>query len=150
MKTTKGRQLTVLMQDKSVYHADSHTLSIQPEFETWETKDTEGEEYELSRVRYTVSVNGLVCVKETNDSTDAHDTPDMIAQALAGAPVTITTKIAIDGTAPCVYTGKAVIESFDVEESVAKKATYKASFKGCGLTKLEQSVRAAKGITPAS
>lgn len=131
--------MTLLMADKSVYHADSHTLSIQPEFETWETKDTDGEQYELSKVRFTVSVNGLVCVKETSDSSiEAHDTPDMIAQAVKGTSVTIVTKLAIDGTTPCAYTGEAVIESFDVEESVAKKATYKASLKGCGLKKMEE------------
>lgn len=139
MKTTRGRQLTLLMADKSVYHADSHTLSIQPEFETWETKDTDGEQYELSKVRFTVSVNGLVCVKETSDSSvEAHDTPDMIAQAVKGTPVTIVSKLEIDGTTPCIYTGEAVIESFDVEETVAKKATYKASLKGCGLKKKEE------------
>lgn len=140
----------MLMQDKSVYHADSHTLSIQPEFETWETKDTDGEENELTKVRFTGNVNGLVCVREAADGLDIHDTPDMIAQAISGTAVTITTKIAIEGAAPCVYSGKAVIDSFDVEEAVAKKATYKASFKGCGLTKVESSAKSVKSTPTVS
>ncbi|MEG2612658.1 MAG: hypothetical protein RR971_04115 [Alistipes sp.] len=134
MKTTRGKQLTMLMNDKSVYHAESHTLSISPEFETWETKDTDGEEQEFSKVRFTGSANGVICVKEAADKTvNALDTPELIAQALTGSQVTIITKIAIEGTTAVSYTGKAVIDSFEIEETVAKKGTYKVSFKGCGL-----------------
>ena len=40
MKTGKGRNLTMMCADKSVYHAQTHTFTITPEFEEWETKDT--------------------------------------------------------------------------------------------------------------
>lgn len=99
MKTGKGRSLTMLCADKSVYHAQTHTFTIAPEYEEWETKDTKGPEYELSKVAFTASVDGLACVKESDgDPADAHDTPDMIAQAMQGQAVDVVAKLAIEGT----------------------------------------------------
>ena len=121
MKTGNGRNLTMLAADKSVYHAQTHTFTITPEFEEWETKDTDGKEYELTNVAFTASV-------------------DMIAQALTGQEVDIIARIAIAGTTPRDYTTKCVIESFEVSESVAQKATYRASFKGYGLKAIDTSV----------
>ena len=46
MKTGKGRSLTMLCADKSVYHAQTHTFTIAPEYEEWETKDTKGPGYD--------------------------------------------------------------------------------------------------------
>ena len=143
MKTGNGRNLTMLAADKSVYHAQTHTFTITPEFEEWETKDTDGKEYELTNVAFTASVDGLVCIREgeaADGETDALDTPDMIAQALTGQEVDIIARIAIAGTTPRDYTTKCVIESFEVSESVAQKATYRASFKGYGLKASDTSV----------
>lgn len=99
MKTGKGRSLTMLCADKSIYHAQTHTYTISPQYEEWETKDTKGPEYELSKVAFTASVDGLACVKESDgDPADAHDTPDMIAQAMKGQAVDVVAKLAIEGT----------------------------------------------------
>ena len=138
MKTGKGRNLTMLCADKSVYHAKTHTYTITPEYEEWETKDTKGPEYELSKVAFAASVDGLVCVRESDgDPADAHDTPDMIAMAMQGLAVDIVAKLAIEGTTEESYTCKCVIDSFEVSETVGTKATYKASFKGYGLAPVE-------------
>lgn len=139
MKTGKGRNLTMLCADKSVYHAKTHTYTISPEYEEWETKDTKGPQYEFVKAAFTSSVDGLVCVKESDgDPADAHDTPDMIAMAMTGQVVDVVAKLAIEGTAEHTYGCKCVIDSFEVSETVGSKATYKASFKGYGLTNLDK------------
>lgn len=141
MKTGKGRSLTMLCADKSVYHAQTHTFTITPEYEEWETKDTKdtkGPEYELSKVGFTASVDGLACVRESaGEPAGAHDTPDMIAQSVKGQTVDVVVKLAIDGTTEKSYTCKCVAGSFEVSETVGQKATYKASFKGYGLAPVE-------------
>ena len=111
MKTGKGRSLTMLCADKSVYHAQTHTFTITPEYEEWETKDTKGPEYELSKVGFTASVDGLACVRESaGEPANAHDTPDMIAQAMKGQTVDVVVKLAIEGTTEKSYTCKCVID----------------------------------------
>ena len=133
MKTGNGRSLTMLCAIKSVYHAQTHTFTISPEFEEWETKDTKGKEFELKNVAFTASVDGLVCVREGAEPADTLDTPDMIAQAITGTSVDLIVRLAIPGTTEKEYTTKCVVESFEVSETVSEKATYKASFKGYGL-----------------
>lgn len=139
MKTGSGRSLTMMCADKSVYHAQTHTFTITPEFEEWETKDTEGPEFELSKVSFSASVDGLVCVRESaGEPANTLDTPDMIAQALTGQAVDIIAKIALEGATEKSYTTRCVVESFEVSETVAQKATYRASFKGYGLKPVEE------------
>ena len=106
MKTGNGRSLTMLCANKSVYHAQTHTFTISPEFEEWETKDTKGKEFAP---------------------------PDMLAEAITGTSVDLSVRLAIPGTTEKEYTTKCVVESFEVSETVSEKATYKASFKGYGL-----------------
>lgn len=134
MKTGTGRNLTMLCADKSVYHAQTHSFTITPEFEEWETKDTSGKEFELKNVAFAASVDGLVCVREGADSAGTLDTPDMIAQTLTGQAVDVVARLAITGTTPKEYTTRCVVESFEVSEAVGAKATYRASLKGYGLT----------------
>lgn len=137
MKTGTGRNLTMLCGNKSVYHAQTHTFTITPEHEEWETKDTEGPNYELKKVAFAASVDGLACVRESADvATTALDTPDMIAAVLSGQTVDVVAKLAIDGGAPKEYAVKCIIESFEVSEAVGAKATYKASLKGFGLKEM--------------
>lgn len=146
MKTGTGRNLTMLCADKSVYHAQTHTFTITPEYEEWETKDTVGPEFELSKVGFAASVDGLVCVRAVEEQASSLDTPDMIAQALTGQSVDVVVRLALTGTTPKSYTTKCVIESFEVSEVVAQKATYKASFKGYGLTPMPDVAPASKTV----
>lgn len=133
MKTGNGRSLTMLCANKSVYHAQTHTFTITPEFEEWETKDTTGKQFELKNVAFSASVDGLACVREGADKTESLDTPDLIAQAITGTAVDLIVRLALPGTVTKEYTTKCVVESFEVSESVSEKVTYKASFKGYGL-----------------
>lgn len=141
MKTTKGRGITVLCADKRIYHAQTHTFNVDPEYEEWETKDTDGVEYELKKVPFTVSVDGLFCIKDNPednpDSADSTEVLDMIGQK-----VDLVLKISIDNAPLASYKAKAVVGSFEGSESVPNKATYKATFKGEGLTKVVDELKA--------
>lgn len=141
MKTTKGRGITVLCADKRIYHARTHTFNVDPEYEEWETKDTDGVEYELKKVPFTVSVDGLFCIKDNPednpDSADSTEVLDMIGQK-----VDLVLKISIDNAPLASYKAKAVVGSFEGSESVPNKATYKATFKGEGLTKVVDELKA--------
>lgn len=137
MKTGNGRSLTMLCANKSVYHAQTHTFTISPEFEEWETKDTAGKEFELKNLAFSASADGIVCVRDTSESGDNLDTPDMIAQTISGQAVDVVVELALPGTTAKKYTTKCVVESFEVSEAVSEKATYKASFKGYGLSLME-------------
>lgn len=141
MKTTKGRGITVLCADKRIYHAQTHTFNVDPEYEEWETKDTDGVEYELKKVPFTVSVDGLFCIKDNPednpDSADSTEVLDMIGQK-----VDLMLKISIDNAPLASYKAKAVVGSFEGSESVPNKATYKATFKGEGLTKVVDELKA--------
>lgn len=152
MKTGTGRNLTMLCGDKSIYHAQTHTYTITPEYEEWETKDTTGPNHELKKVAFSASVDGLACIREASDtSVNALDTPDMIATALRGETVDVVVKLAIDGTTPKDYAVKCVIDSFEVSEQVGAKATYKASLKGFGMQEMPSTPASQKASsTPAS
>lgn len=127
----KGEDITMLADDKSVYHAQSHEVSIAPEFEEYETKDTNGKKKEFSGKKITVNVNGLACVKKGEQ--DVIDAPDLIASALAGKQVTLLLRIALDGTNVKTYSMEAWVTSMDITAEVAKRATYKASYEGYNL-----------------
>lgn len=148
MKTGTGRNLSILCADKSIYHAQTHTYTFTPEFEEWETKDTEGPEQEFKKTAFSASVDGLLCVRESSDTASAGsamDTPDMIASTLKGQAVDVVAKIALDGVTAKEYAVKCIIESFEVSEQVGAKATYKATLKG--YNPKEMSVSPAKAAS---
>lgn len=141
MKTTKGRGITVLCADKRIYHAKTHTFSFAPEYEEWETKDTPGVEYELKKIPFTISVDGLFCVKDNaEDNPEVVDSPGVID--LIGQTVDLMLKISIDGSPVASYKAKGVVSNFEGSETVPSKGTYKASFKGEGLTKVVDELKA--------
>ena len=129
MKTIKGNDLVVLLDDKTIYHAQSHEVTSTSNFEEWETKDTDGVQNELSTITGSASANGIACISDTGD-TETYDTPSLLDAQLAGQSVTLTLKL---GTS--TYTGTAWIESVSATGEVSKKATYSASFKFNKLTK---------------
>lgn len=130
MKTVKGNDLLIMLNDKTIYHAQTHDFTSSSEFEEWETKDTNGKQNELSGVTGTASANGIVCISEATDTgNNTMDTPSLLDAQLAGQALTLTLKI--DTKA---YTCQAWIESVQVTGEVAKKSTYSASFKTTALT----------------
>lgn len=129
MKTIKGNDLVVKLDDKSIYHAQTHEFTSTSNFEEWETKDTDGVQNELSTISGTASANGIACVSETGDVT-TFDTAGLLDAQLAGQSVTLSLQLGSS-----TYTGPAWIESVSATGEVSKKATYSASFKFNKLTK---------------
>lgn len=129
MKTVKGNDLLIMLDDKTIYHAQTHDFTSNAEFEEWETKDTDGKQNELSGVTGTASANGIVCISESGDTAgNTFDTPSLLDAHLAGRALTLTLKIAEK-----LYTAQAWIESVQFTGEVAKKSTYSASFKTTAL-----------------
>lgn len=129
MKTIKGNDLVVKLDNKSIYHAQTHEFTSTSNFEEWETKDTDGVQNELSTISGTASANGIACVSETGDL-DTFDTAGLLDAQLAGQSVTLSLQLGSS-----TYTGTAWIESVSATGEVSKKATYSATFKFNKLTK---------------
>lgn len=123
MKTIKGKDLVIKLGDRTIYHAQSHEFTSNTEYEEWETKDTDGKQYELSGVTGTATANGIACVSEANDQ-GSYDTPSLLDAQLSGQPLPLTLNIESK-----VYTTTAWIESVSITGEVAKKSTYSASFR---------------------
>lgn len=124
MKTVKGKDLVIRLGGKTIFHAQSHEFTSNTEYEEWETKDTDGKQYELSGVTGTASANGIMCISEETDSEDTMDTPTLLDAQLAGEPLELTLNLAEK-----VYKTTAWIDSVSVTGEVAKKSTYSASFR---------------------
>ena len=125
MKTIKGNDLFIKLDDKTVFHAQSHDFTSTAEFEEWETKDTDGKQNELSGVTGSASANGIACISEASDDGDnTMDTPSLLDAQLSGKALELT--LSLGGK---IYTATAWIESVQLTGEVAKKATYSASFK---------------------
>ena len=129
MKTIKGKDLIIKIDNKTIYHAISHEIQISSEFEEWETKDSNGKQNEFSGISGTASANGIMCISETSD-TETFDSAALLDAQLAGQKVTLTAMI---GDEP--YTGDAWIDSLSFAGEVSKKATWNASFKFYNLEK---------------
>lgn len=125
-KLIKGDELVLLVGGKTQYHATSHTVNLDAEFEEYQTKDTKGKINVLSGHSGTAQVDGLVCLLS---STDAMDTEAIITAFNSGAEVDLVVKISTK-----TYSTKAWITSVSLTGQVAQNATYSASFK---FSKLE-------------
>lgn len=125
MKTIKGNDLFIKLDEKTVFHAQTHDFTSTSEFEEWETKDTDGKQNELSGVTGSASANGIACISEESDTgNNTMDTPSLLDAQLAGKSLELT--LSLGGK---VYTATAWIESVQITGEVSKKATYSASFK---------------------
>lgn len=125
MKTIKGNDLFIQLDEKTVYHAQTHDFTSTSEYEEWETKDTDGKQNELSGVTGSASANGIACISEASDSgTNTMDTPSLLDAQLSGKALELT--LSLGGK---IYTATAWIESVQITGEVSKKATYSASFK---------------------
>lgn len=125
-KPIKGDELVLLVGGKTQYHATSHTVNLDAEFEEYQTKDTNGKMNVLSGHSGTAQVDGLVCLLS---STDAMDTEAIITAFNSGVEVDLVVKISNK-----TYSTKAWITSVSLTGQVAQNATYSASFK---FSKLE-------------
>lgn len=124
----KGDDLILLVDGKTQYHATSHTVNLDAEFEEYQTKNTNGKKSVLAGHSGTAQVDGLVCLLSKADVTTM-DTKDIIEAFNAGDEVDLV--VSISGT---TYTTIAVITNVNITGQVAQNATYTASFK---FSKLE-------------
>lgn len=124
----KGDDLVLKIGGKTTYHATSHSVNLDAEFEEYQTKDTNGKMNVLSGHSGTAQADGLVCVLGATDNTSM-DTDDILTAFNSGAEVTLTLSIKA-----VTYTTKAWITSLSLTGQVAQNATYSVSFK---FSKLE-------------
>lgn len=131
MKTLKGKDLVFTFGDKRFLHAQTHEVNSTANFEEWETKDTDGVQYELTSITGTASANGIACYKDAEDGENL-DTEALFDAHLAGEKGTLLLTI---GTAQ--YKGDAWITDVQASGENSKLATASASFKFNKLKKVE-------------
>jgi hypothetical protein len=125
----KGDDLVLELGNKTQYHATSHQVNLDAEFEEYQTKDTDGKVNVLTGHTGTASTDGLVCVSESVNNT--MDTEALIDAFNSGDSVNLTVKIS-----DVIYTTTAWITNVSLTGQVAQNATYSVSFK---FSKLEKS-----------
>ena len=126
----KGDDIIIELNDKTIYHATSHSINLDAEFEEYQTKDTNGKVNVLTGHSGTAQTDGLVCIKGTTQGSTEMYTPDIIDTFNAGSSVAMT--VTIDTV---TYTTTAVITSVSLNGPVAQNGTYTVSLK---FTKLEK------------
>lgn len=129
MAIIKGRDIVATINGKDQYHAKSHQLSVDINFEEWQTKSTEGKEREFIDVTGTISVDGLVCTSESNNT--EMDTAALLDTALEGKSIEVACVI---GAATYKAT-KAWITNFSATGPDDSTGTYTAQIAFNGLTK---------------
>lgn len=123
----KGNDIFFTLDDKRVYHATNHQLSLTGEYEEYETKDTPGKVQVLSGRTGTASCESMVCV--IGSTGDDMDTAALIDAWIAGSELLLS--LAIDSI---VYTASAWITDVQLSAPVAQRATCSVSFKLGELT----------------
>lgn len=124
----KGDDLVLQLNNKTQYHAQSHQVNLDAEFEEYQTKDTDGKVNVLTGHSGTASADGLVCTSE--DTANTMDTEALIDAFNAGDSVELTLKIK-----EVLYTTTAWITNVSLTGQVAQNSTYSVSFK---FSKLEK------------
>lgn len=130
MRTIKGGDIAFQLNNKSVYHAISHEVTVSSEFEEWETKDSDGKQNEFSGISGTASANGVACISDTGDTEETYDSSALLEAQLSGESVALSVNIGSK-----TYTGTAWIDSVSLAGEISKKATWNVSLKFFNLTK---------------
>ena len=118
----KGNDLFFTLGGKQVYHATSHQLSLNNDYEEYETKNTPGKVQVLSGHTGTASCESMVCV--IGSTTADMDTAALIDAWKAGTELQLSLVIGSK-----TYTAAAWIESLQINSPVAQRATCSSSFK---------------------
>ena len=126
----KGDDIIIELNNKTIYHATSHDINLEAEFEEYQTKDTNGKVDILTGHSGTAQTNGLVCLKGDSQGATEMYTPDIIDAFNLGQSVSMT--VTIDAV---TYTTTAWITSVSLNGPVAQNGTYSVSLK---FTKLEK------------
>lgn len=126
----KGDDIIIELNDKTIYHATSHSINLDAEFEEYQTKDTNGKVNILTGHSGTAQTDGLVCLKGASQGATEMYTPDIIDTFNLGQSVSMTVTIDTE-----TYTTTAWITSVSLNGPVAQNGTYSVSLK---FTKLEK------------
>ena len=126
-----GNDLFFTLDDKRVYHATNHQLSLTGEYEGYETKDTPGKVWVLSGRTGTASCESMVCV--IGSTGNDMDTAALIDAWIAGKELSLSLVIG-SGTGAKTYTAAAWITDVQITSPVAQRATCSVSFKLGELT----------------
>lgn len=126
----KGDDLVLTVGGKTTYHATSHQVNLDAEFEEYQTKDTNGKMNALVGHSGTAQADGLVAVLGSS-STSSMDTPAIVDAFLAGDEVELILKIE-----NVSYKTTAWLTNVTLTGQVAQNATYSVSFKFSALSKV--------------
>lgn len=118
----KGNDLFFTLDNKKIYHATSHQLSLNNDYEEYETKDTTGKVQVLSGHTGTASCESMVCV--VGSTTTDLDTSALVDAWKAGTELELSLVIGSKA-----YKAPAWIESVQINSPVAQRATCSVSFK---------------------
>ena len=127
----KGNDLFFTLDNKRVYHATNHQLSLTGEYEEYETKDTPGKVQVLSGRTGTASCESMVCV--IGSTGNDMDTAALIDAWIAGSELSLSLAIG-SGAGAKTYTAAAWITDVQITSPVANRATCSVSFKLGELT----------------
>ena len=127
----KGNALFFTLDNKRVYHATNHQLSLTGEYEEYETKDTPGKVQVLSGRTGTASCESMFCV--IGSTGNDMDTAALIDAWIAGSELSLSLAIG-SGTGAKTYTAAAWITDVQITSPVANRATCSVSFKLGELT----------------
>lgn len=124
----KGNDIFFTLDGKRVYHATNHQLSLDNDYEEYETKDTDGKVQVLSGNTGTAQCDSMCCV--IGSTTQDMDTAAIIDAWKSGKELALSLMI---GTV--TYNASAWIQSLQITASVGQRATCNASFKLGTLSK---------------
>lgn len=128
MSILKGRDLVVLVDDAPVFHATQHQITLNADFEDWETKSSEGKQKTLTGHSGTVQVDGLVAT-EVGDG--EHGVDQLLGLLKNGAPVVLLSELPMgigSDTLATISISKAWATSVSMTGQVGQNTTYSAQF----------------------
>lgn len=134
MSILKGKDLTVLFGGKPVFHATQHQISLNAEFEDYETKSTTSKQKVLTGHSGTVQVDGLVGLDGMTSVVGGtgekeYSTVALIKMLKAGESVALLSDIPDgNGNTEALKIQKAWLTSISMTGQVGQNSTYSAQF----------------------
>lgn len=121
-KIIKGEDLFIEISSKKCLHATKHTLTVNLTTEEISTIHAMHWKYAVN-TDWEAQADGVVVIDETNEA-NANTVEDILDLVLAKTPVTVTLKCSQTGLLSGTYSGTAYIDKFDLDSTVAERATY--------------------------
>jgi hypothetical protein len=129
MALIKGKNFRIQFGNKKVFHATECTLSITTKTDEIATKDTDGDVVTTSGYNYTLSVNALMTVLPSGETTSV-TIDDLIDDQLVGESLSWAFGNPEIGSK--IRSGTAFVSQSDITASTEGYATGSLSFTGSG------------------